>query len=192
MQCPSESGDGSACMGTSAIIRMTFVLACFHLLVLLIILARNSCAAMFHDGFWLLKFLFVLVFFIGSTWIPIEFFQGYMSFARVVSIFFLIYQALLMLVVSYKINSTLVGNYEHGGSRCSAIILLVLTGIITAGNITFAVFQYIWYYSCAYNDVIISITNIAGVAFYILVFMRTRQDASILTSSIVFSYCLYL
>jgi hypothetical protein len=69
---------------------------------------------------------------------------------------------------------------------------LVLTGIITAGNITFAVFQYIWYYSCAYNDVIITITNIAGVAFYILVFMRTRQDASILTSSIVFSYCLYL
>jgi hypothetical protein len=92
LQCPNESGgDGSACMGTSAIIRMTFVLACFHLVVLLIILARNSCAAMFHDGFWLLKFVFVLAFFIGSTWIPISFFQGYMSFARIVSIFFLIY-----------------------------------------------------------------------------------------------------
>lgn len=39
---------------------------------------------------------------------------------------------------------------------------------------------------------IITITLIASAAFYVLVFFRTREDASILTSSIVVAYLLYL
>jgi len=35
-------------------------------------------------------------------------------------------------------------------------------------------------------------TLVAGIVFYGIVFFRTREDASILTSSIVLSYCLYL
>lgn len=116
MQCPSESGGEAACLGPSAIIRMSFVLACFHVLVFCVILARNTPAAIFHDGCWGTKFLFVLAFFIGSMWIDNSFFKGYMHFTRVVSIFFLLLQALMMLVVAYKINETLVGNYENENS----------------------------------------------------------------------------
>jgi hypothetical protein len=101
-----------------------------------------------------------------------------------------------MLVVSYKINDTLVGNYEseqaNGKIGCSGIILIVLTGIITIGNITWCVYQYIWYHDCGYNNVIITITLLTSVAFYVIVFFRTREDASILTSSIVVAYILYL
>lgn len=39
---------------------------------------------------------------------------------------------------------------------------------------------------------IITITLIACVAFYVLVLFRTREDASLLTSSIVVAYILYL
>jgi hypothetical protein len=76
-------------------------------------------------------------------WIPNDFFQGYMSFSRVISIFFLLIQALLMLVVAYKINEALVSNYEAentNGIGCSGIIIIVLTGLITIGNITWAVY----------------------------------------------------
>lgn len=41
LQCPSG---GTECLGPSAIIRMSFVLACFHLVVLCVILARNTFA----------------------------------------------------------------------------------------------------------------------------------------------------
>lgn len=89
LQCPSQSGDNAACMGPSAIIRMSFVLACLHTVVLCVILARNTAASVFHDGCWLVKFLFVFGFFIGTMWIPNSFFEGYMDFSRVISIGFL-------------------------------------------------------------------------------------------------------
>ena len=52
-------------------------------------------------------------------------------------------QALIMLVVAYKINETLVGNYERENTQglgCSGLVIIVLTAIITAGNITWAIF----------------------------------------------------
>lgn len=78
-------------MGTSAIIRMSFVLAIFHFLVFVVILARNTAASIFHDGCWLFKSLLVIGLFIGSLYINNSFFEGYSSFSRYVSIVFLIY-----------------------------------------------------------------------------------------------------
>lgn len=92
------------CLGASNIIRMSFILFLFHLLVFIIILARNSVVAAFHDGCWFTKFLLVLAGYIGSMWIPNGFMIGYLQLTKWVSLFFLIYQALLMLIVAYKIN----------------------------------------------------------------------------------------
>jgi hypothetical protein len=95
-------------MGVSAIIRMSFALVCLHTIVFIVILGRNTSAAVFHDGCWMMKSLMVLTMFVGFMWIPNSFFVGYMAIARIISIFFMIYQGLLMLVVAYKINETLV------------------------------------------------------------------------------------
>lgn len=97
-----------------------------------------------------------------------------------------------MLVVAYKINEALVSNYERDRGGCSGIILIVLTAIFTGISITWLVYQYIWYGGCGYNNVIISITIVAGVAFFVIVFLKTREDASILTSSLVLLYITYL
>lgn len=112
MQCPESSGDGTACLGPSAIIRMSFILAIFHTLVMCVILARNTAASIFHDGCWGTKFLIVFLGFCVSLYIPNSFFHGYMDFSRYVSMIFLILQAMLMLIVAYKINAGLLANYE--------------------------------------------------------------------------------
>jgi len=182
-------------MGPSAIVRMSFVLACFHLLIFLIILGRNTAASVFHDGCWGFKFLFVLAFFIGSMWIPNSFFIGFMGFSRLVSIGFLLVQALLMLCVAYSVNELLVGNYEKEGTNgvgCSGVIIIAITVLVSIGNITWMAYQYIWFSGCATNNIIMTVTVVASVASYAVVFFRTREDASILTSSIVVSYLLYL
>ena len=54
-----------------------------------------------------------------------------MDFARYVSAAFLIYQALLMLVVAYKINEVLVSNYEDHQDSCSGAILFGMTIVLT-------------------------------------------------------------
>ena len=117
-----------------------------------------------------------------------------MSFARIVSVLFLVAQGLLMLVVAYKVNERMIKNYENEGKDvgCSGVIIIFLTLTLTAGNITWMVYQYIWYKECGSNSTMMSITLAACVFFYVIVFFRTREDASMLTSSIVVSYSLYL
>ena len=97
-----------------------------------------------------------------------------------------------MLVVAYKINEVLVGNYERDQSNCSGIIIVLVTVVLSLVNVTWAILQYMWYGGCGYNDILITITLVCGIAFYVLVIMRTRKDASILTSALVFTYILYL
>ena len=152
-------------------------------------------AAIFHDGCWGVKYLIVFAIFFGSLYIDNEFFKGYMSFARYVSIPFLIIQAMLMLIVAYTINDTLVGNYEEenaDGIGCSGAIMLFITGVVTIGNVVFIVYQYIWFSGCSTNNIIMTVTLLSGIASYVVVYFRTREDASILTSSIVVAYLLYL
>lgn len=170
---------------------MSFALFCLHIFVFLIILARNSMAASFHDGCWFFKFLFTIALFIGSMWISNDFMKGYLHLTQWVSSFFLIYQAMLMLVVGYKINDTLVRNYEADTTHCSGIILILVTLSITGLNIWWIIAQY-ESFKCSNNITIMTVTLIGIVLMYALVFFRTRKDSSILTSSIASMYCLYL
>ena len=193
----SDLNDG-ACAGASTIIRMSFVLACFHLLMLLVTLPRNKCAAMIHDGFWGFKFLLVLAGFIASMWIENDpFFNGYMTFSKWVSTFFLTYQAILVLIMAYVLNAKLVDNARAEGDNicsCSGIILLITFIVFLGGDITWIVFQYMRFGGdeCGRNVTIITLTTVVGLFTLVIVLFRPRPDASVLTSSIVMAYFLYL
>ena len=89
LECPTEGG--TACFGVSAIYRMSFVLALFHMFLLIITSAKSEIAALFHDGCWTFKFMLVGAAFIGSLWIPNSFFMKYGEIARVISVAFLIF-----------------------------------------------------------------------------------------------------
>ena len=197
-ECPESTGGGQACTGASAIIRLSWSLAIFHIIMLIIVSLRNNFAAAFHDGCWGAKFLIVAGILIASLWIPNDpVMEGYLEFARIVSIFFLMYQALLILVLAYSLNDLLVSNVENeGGSAfsCSGIILIVIFVLTTGGNITWLVFQYIEFGNkgCGANLTFLIISTILGVFMYGIVLVRTRKDASMLTSSIVWSYQLFL
>lgn len=73
-QGQGKGQDGTACFGISAVLRMTFALFLTHFVILLMILPRNTCAAVIHDGGWCLKFFGTLALFIIFFWIPIDFF----------------------------------------------------------------------------------------------------------------------
>jgi len=100
-----------------------------------------------------------------------------------------------MLVVAYTLNSLLVNNVNEDGGNvfsCSGIILMALFGILTIGNITWIVYQFIIFGGCGSNITLMVITTILGVAMYGIVLLRTRNDASLLTSALVLTYNLYL
>jgi hypothetical protein len=149
-------------------------------------------AAAFHDGCWCFKFLFVAGVFTGSMWIPKSFIEGYMELTRVASTGFLIYQAMLMLISAYKINEKLVENYANDKTRCSAWILVIVTLSITGLNLWWIIDQYMTFHNCSGNNWNMTVTLFIILFMYIIIIFRTREDASILTSGIASSYCLYL
>lgn len=108
LNCNEESGGGSACFGTSAVLRMSFVLFIFHAIILLSILPRAKCSSALHDGCWCLKFLFVIGVYIAVFWIPNEFYRGWAHFARIASGLYLVVQVILLIIVAYTINDKLV------------------------------------------------------------------------------------
>jgi len=91
LYCNEESGGGdSACLGTAAVLRMSFVLFLFHLFVLLMLLPRGICSSIYHDSCWFCKFLIVIGGFIGVFWIPNSFYYGWAHFARFASGMYLV------------------------------------------------------------------------------------------------------
>ena len=102
-----------------------------------------------------------------------------------------------MLVVAYTLNSQLVRNVANeGGSAfsCSGIILLGLFGVLSIGNLVWIIEQFRLFggKGCGANTTMMIITCLLGLVMYGIVLIRTRRDASVLTSAIVLSYCLYL
>jgi len=100
-----------------------------------------------------------------------------------------------LIIAAYAVNDAIVGQYESSDqsvSRCAATGLIVLTGLFTGGTIVFLVYQFIWFHGCAGTIVIIAATCVLMIAFYALVLLRTRKDASIFTSSVVSLYVAYL
>jgi len=174
-------------------LRMSFALGVFHLIVFIVILARNDVVAAFHDGCWGTKTILVLSIFVMSFWLSNTYIMGsFLSMTKWISMIFLLYQALLMLVVAYKINDSLVENANADAGSCSSIILVGFTLLLTCFNGYWLVKQYIEFGSCGYCNWTMSVTLIAIVAMYGLVLLRSRADASILTSSVAACYCLYL
>jgi len=90
-----------------------------------------------------------------------------------------------MLVVAYVIN-------EGVKNLCGQVAMLVLTVLLACGNITWTVFQFINFSGCGYNVAFMILTIVCVVIMFGIVPFRTREDASILTSAIVWTYNLYL
>jgi hypothetical protein len=119
-------------------------------------------AAYFHDGFWAIKALAVTGGYIASFWIKADFFTGFfMPAATWIAALFLLFQALLMLEVAYKINNTVVGNYNKQQSCCNSSIMLLFGFGTMALNVFLIVYQFTEF-KC-FKNVIFQIITIIGI-----------------------------
>ena len=195
-----KEGDevSSACFGVSAVLRMTFALACFHVLIILVILPRGQCSAVIHDSGWCLKFYIIVALFIGFFWIPISFFQAWADISRYVSILFLVVQVFYILDGAYSFNDYM-ANRPTNDDNWKFGVLLFYTIVLIAGSFLILVGSFFWFIGvkdengerpdCSTNLIIIIVT----IAMYALIFMLwKRKDSSIFTCSLVGLWITYL
>ena len=131
MECNDASGGGDACFGTSAVLRASFILFLYHILILILLIPRGHCSSVVHDGFFTFKFVLIFGGYIGSFWISNDFFSGWAEFCRVGSIFYLMIQAYFLLNFAYLWNEKLVLAMTTDQS-CYASFLLCGFSIILA------------------------------------------------------------
>jgi len=149
-------------------------------------------AANFHDGCWMAKQVLIGGGYIASWWIPTSFFEDfYLPVAKWVSAVFLLYQVILMLNATYKVNERLVGNYVNDPSKCSCVILLFVTLGVVAGDVIWIITSFAAFKCPA--AVVCQLVTLAAIALmFVLQFFKAREDASILTNAMAGLYSLYL
>jgi hypothetical protein len=123
---------------------MSFALFIFHALIILLILPRNNCASMIHDGGWPLKFILVLAIFIGFFWIDISFFQVWGEICRYISVIFMIVQALYILAGAYTFNEYMIKS-ESNDENWKMGVLTFYSIILTAASFIIIVMSFIWF-----------------------------------------------
>jgi hypothetical protein len=98
--CNSQYEDN--CMYRQLIYRASFSL----FLLFLMLTVTSYLTAYVDKGLWIGKFSFAFVLFIGMWWGDNSFFSGYAEFARVLSFFWLLAQALLLLDFAHDAHGT--------------------------------------------------------------------------------------
>lgn len=201
----------AACKGDGAVYRISMGLFLwFVFLTAGTIFGKRS----FHVGWWILKFLVFVIFIVGAFFLPNDVFgagigvnstqvpgsYGYAQFSRVISAFFLVSQIVAFIDFAYHWNYSWKNN-AYGGTddedsevtnpkwlaglvaAFSFNLLLTLTGIILL---------YVFYGGCAISSFFITLTAISVIGFTCLQLTMPDSDSSLLTSSVVALYSVYL
>ena len=182
------------CFGPSTYIRVSFALLIFHLLTLIVIGLRNETVAMYNEGCWCLKMLMIAGIFIGSFWIDNDpfFLKGYMGLACIMSLGFLIFLALYMILAAFSFNAMIAKNIATGDT-CSMVIGVVFLVAASAANITWIVFMFINFAGLSSLNLIVIIVSAASVLImHVIQLFEFREDASLFTSALASLYVIWL
>lgn len=191
------TGD-SDCFGQVSVLRMSFSLTVFHILMLLILIPRAAICGAIHDGFWPIKYLVMLGIFVGAWFIPKAFFVVWGHICRAGSILYLFVQAYFLMNLAYLWNDYLIGIIQGRDGECYAKFLLIAVSVVsTTGSIVWLVFCYKWFWGCWGPNLILIETSIFLLWFYTAALLRIfnitlRDNYTPFVCSMVVPYLVYL
>merc|ERR1712166_181439 len=200
-----------ACKGDSAVYRISFGLFLWFIF--------NTFGTLFggkkfHTGWWILKILLFVVLIVGAFFVPNAVFgagvghdglsvagsYGYAQFSRIISAFFLVSQIVAFIDFAYHWNYSWKNN-AYGGEddeESEVTDSKWLVGLVAAFSfnllltVTGIILLYVFYGACSLSAFFITITAIAVVGFTCLQLTMPDSDSSLLTSSVVALYSVYL
>jgi hypothetical protein len=145
-ECAEVSGGGSECFGISSGLRASFSLCMFHIIVLVAIFPRAACSSALHDGFWGVKYIILIAFYIVSYFIPYKFYDTWGGICLIFSFFFLVIQGYFILNLAYTWNDLLMDAMNgRDGSSYAQFLLLCYSSLNAVGVVVWLVFQFIWF-----------------------------------------------
>ena len=190
--------DNDACIGVSAVLRTSFTLTLFHLLLFLVCLCGGDVVSALNEGAWPLKIIVVMAFFVLTLFMPTNFFKGFGYVAMVASFLYLIYQMILIIDMAYSWNSNWVGKYDvsnsgsGGNTTCWAVIIITATVLTFGAAILIYVLLYLYEASSVADYIVISAPIVAGVVYTGLTVSPIVKGGSIFTCGLILLFQSFL
>lgn len=185
ISCPNN-----ACIGVSVVYRMSFSLSVIHGFILLCLLCRNDFSRAINEGCGAFKILLLIGTFFGALFIPNGFFESFSTIAKVTSIFFLLFQMVMIIDICYLWNESWIRKYDRGATYY-AYFLIVFTVLLYAFIFGLTIAMYMWFKGCGSSTLAITINLVLVIITGLLPFTGINPGSSIFTSSAVGSYTTY-
>lgn len=190
----TEHGDVSkSCFRKGAVLRLSFALFVFHLIHALFLFqckSTDDSRSLFHTECLGLKLTMWIGIVVLSFFIPESFYDVYGELARILSGIFLVFQALVVIDLIYRINEAMLDRDD-----CMFPLIIGSIGAFVIGLICIGV-GYGYYaprISCSTNVFWITWTLIFGIVITMISITPWRNEkAGLFTSGVVFSYCGFL
>lgn len=189
INCPTDS-DLTICLGLSLIVRISVSLFLLHFIIIILLFARDSFAKFVNEECFCLKIVFVILLTFIFLFIDNNVFFYYVKFSSYFSVFFLVYQSILLIDFGYVWNETWVAKFETGVTFYG--ILLILFSLCFAtfnGFLIFVNIKNFWIEGCVYNKLNIVFSVIVVFVIICLVLLKFNENSSIMTA--FFITCLF-
>ena len=201
MRLPDRSPPLGAAQGYWAVYRVSFSLAGFFLLMLLLTCGKSSFSASLHRGYWFGKFFIITAIFVASLFASNDFFAVYAWIARLGAPLFIIYQMICFIDFGYSANEKMLEKDDNmddllcctnTGSLWKAVMLSGTLGLLTVA-ITGIVLLYKFYPSeCAFNATATTTTLIFSLINFGVTVSPIAPHGTILVAALIFTYSTYL
>lgn len=187
IHCP-KFGEAS-CFGASLIIRVSFSLLIFYILIWLLMLPKDDFSYSANRNCWIFKYLMPLgasfaFFFVDNT-----FFNGYTIACQYGGIIYLIFQDLAF--NEYFIRFSVTFTVKARNTMCYTVLYWLFFLAFTGVTVVILIIDFQYNFNCTGSKGII-ITNIIIVAANLgITFLRTRNDVGFVSTAIYNAYITY-